>query len=231
MLAAAVVTCSIVSYRRPGKVFSVFLYFFVMSMLMNGRTSYAIFGSSLVLCALTRYQVMSATKILTCLLSGLVLSEVSSGTLVFLSLYVLSMLVGFYFLGIRKRLSVMLLVFLIAVLLIPIALFVKKNLDYFGGGEHGFYGMLFHGYGGYMVGHGWITLFVLFALFGFYVWIRDRFNSFLSCIFKLCSGPAMCLLVFGMMGGVVGFSSMAIAVPALPVLGFAAVDRKRDFYC
>jgi len=228
MLAAAVVTCGIVSDRRSGKVFSVFLYFFVMSMLMNGRTSYAIFGSALVLYALVRYQVMSAKKILACLLSGLVLSEVSSGTLFFLSLYVLSMLAGFYFLGVRKRLSVMLLVFLIAALIIPLALFVKKNLDYFGGGERGFLGMLFHGYGGYVVGRGWVMLVVLFAVLGLYVCIRDRFHSFLSYIFKLC-GPAMFLLVFGMMGGAVGLSSMGIAVPALPVLGLAALDRKRDF--
>jgi len=195
-----------------------------LSLFMNGRLSFAFLGMALLLYVLMRRGLGRASNLRTVVWFPLVLwlTSVSSGTF---TVALGTMMVWAVTLLFTRYPSVRL---RDAVLLAPLAagalalspvmlLYIRKNVDYYGGGIEGFFNMLNHGPGMVIatVGPEIVTPLAIIGLLlgGFLVAVVLTRNRAIA--------PPTVAVVVSMAVGVFGFSTLLMGLPGLVVLAGA----------
>ena len=189
-----------------------FLVLSGLSLFMNGRIVFAILGASMLLMVGYFWGSLKIVKLVVLSIVGLFLTSVSSGTFIVfaLSLFILSF---YHFLNDFSKRNVMLfccstiLLLLISPLL---KMYFFRNLDFYGGGFHGFINMLNHGFGALLFTEnfyflGFIVLLVMVFIFFFFFYFRNLRVCFI-------------ILSIALVGGLFGYSTMMIGIPPLVVL-------------
>jgi hypothetical protein len=198
--------------------------------LMNGRIIFAILGAAIILYSFVNWDNLRPYNLMLNLLTSFFLCSVSSGTFTLTVLLAFMFVLYKLFRNKNKKEFLTFVPFLIAALaLLPTLItLIKKNIDYYGGGFNGALAMLDHGFGRYFLS---VDSFILIMLLITSL-ILFLFVLFFILYFERISAPIWVVLV-SIAGGVFGFSTMMIFIPALIVIfvhAFFSMFKKSSFY-
>jgi hypothetical protein len=197
---------------------------------MNGRIIFAILGAAIILYSFVNWDNLRPYNLMLNLLTSFFLCSVSSGTFTLTVLLAFMFVLYKLFRNKNKKEFLTFVPFLIAALaLLPTLItLIKKNIDYYGGGFNGALAMLDHGFGRYFLS---VDSFILIMLLITSL-ILFLFVLFFILYFERISAPIWVVLV-SIAGGVFGFSTMMIFIPALIVIfvhAFFSMFKKSSFY-
>lgn len=194
------------------KVLIVFFFLFVIAVNMNGRLVFALLGSSIFLYIV--YSKLSGLSFYFLSFFSFLLSSVSSGTLsVFLSWFIL-----YWTFFKNKSITENVIGGTACVLFFYfifdfIVLFVKKNIDYFGGGGDGIVNMLSHGPGRLFLIDIDIAVLVFFNLISLFFLMLVFLVVLGLNIFSSITIMTLLFLSFGIAFGMFGFSTALYSTP------------------
>lgn len=207
-----------------------FAVFVGLSLFMNGRLSFAFLGMALLLYVLVRRGLGRAGNLRTVVWFPLVLwlASVSSGTFTValgtMVVWAVTLLFTRYP-SIRLRDAILLAPLAAGALaLTPLmVLYIRKNVDFYGGGIQGLFNMLNHGPGMViaMVGPEIVTPLAVIAL------LLGGFVIAVVLTRQRAIAPPTVGVVVAMAVGVFGFSTLLMGLPGLVVLGGAMVTPAR----
>ncbi len=199
----------------------------LLSLNMNGRIAFAMLGFALLLAGQTAWVARrsSAFQVGWRQVVGLWLMSVSSGTFLvgLLSVGAFSLLAGLRHAPRipRRDWRLFRLGAGLVLLLLPLGgLFLKKNVDFFGGGMEGFVKMLAHGAGRVMPSAdpvSWLLLAGLAACFGLGAlrWVRGLKGELRA---DSAAAPLQIGAMFSVLGGLFGLSTFAAGIPVIVAL-------------
>jgi hypothetical protein len=207
-----------------------FVVFVGLSLFMNGRLSFAFLGMALLLYVLVRRGLGRASNLRTVVWFPLVLwlASVSSGTFTValgtMTVWVVTLLFTRYP-SVRLRDAVLLAPLAAGALALSplVLLYVRKNVDFHGGGLQGFFNMLNHGPGMViaMVGPEIVAPLATIGL------LLGGFVVALVLTRQRAIAPPTVAIVVAMSVGVFGFSTLLMGLPGLVVLAGALLTPTR----
>jgi len=208
--------------------FYISLSLILLSMFMNGRIMFAVMGSSIILNIFVKWDRKSFFGILIPGLISMFLCSVSSGTFIvaFLSFYTFLVFkyIQSYWCS-RKNLELFFVFFAILIVVLPLLkVLALKNVNYYGGGLAGFFNMMNHGLGSVFLNidslHLYLRSLVAFCCFWLlFLWL-PHCRKIWTPLF---------LIVFSMIGGLFGISTMMLVIPPLIVIFCITIINFRTY--
>lgn len=204
-------------------------FFVTTSLLMNGRIAFALLGMAIFLHTATAWEwsTLGLGNAVFRFISALFLASVSSGTFLVAIMALYSWLFYRLFRKVGKfrimvsdvKLAVpfIILLFLLTPLLVVL---VGKNVDFFGGGLSGVFGMLSHGTGKILYDADGLSIAfisIILLLVGFSLLV-------VMSVYRKIRLPVF-TIVIGACGGLFGYSTLMMVVPPFVVLAALAVGH------
>jgi hypothetical protein len=208
----------------------VFAVFVGLSLFMNGRLSFAFLGMAILLLVLVRRGLDGIGNVRTILWFPVILwlASVSSGTFAValgtMIVYPVTLLFA-RFPSVRMGDALLLAPLAVGTLaLSPLSLlFLRKNVDFYGGGIKGFFNMLNHGPGRmiYLIGPEVLTPLALLGL------LLGGFVAAVVLTRRRAVAPPTVAVALAVSVGVFGYSTLMMALPGMVLLLSAALTPTR----
>lgn len=212
--------------KKPNYFF-ISLFMILISLVMNGRTSFSFLGISIILKIITEFTIKSISlfKLLIYLIIGLILCSVSSGSFSVALLSVVIFLSSLFFKKTVPFKNKLILFILIIIISIPVValmvIFVNKNLEFY---DNSYINMLNHGAG--MIFNNSIILLTLLIFAPLFFLIFISISRFYMKDIKVYL--FMPFILSGILIGLFGFTSFWTSYPVYILTFLSVISKKVD---